>query len=110
MNERRLVVSDSARRDIERQARALARVSMRASHRFVKNVGITIQSIIEQLGLRSPWDDSDEAGIQLRYQLVRRYPRYLIFYSTQVDSVTLVRSFHFSQDIQSELESDSDDD
>lgn len=73
------------------------------ARRFLVALDDTIKFIAEFPDLGNPWEWSDKRNSNVRFRLVKRFKKYLVLYRRLEDHVVILRVFHGSQDIESEL-------
>jgi plasmid stabilization system protein ParE len=99
-----IVQSSSSWRDQQRIIDYLESVHAEAAAlRFLQALDETIAFIAEFPDAGNPWESTNPRHAGLRYRLVKGFERYLVVYRHYEQHVLIVRIFHASQDIETQL-------
>lgn len=96
MTRRRVLISETATRDVVDTGTYLARHSPDASERFPLAVLSTAQLLAESPGLGRPWDP---ARSPYRMAPVKGFPVWIIFYEADDRRLVVVRVPHGARDL-----------
>ncbi len=104
MMSRRLVMRPQAVRDLDEQiAYFVVNASKAVAIRFAHMANETIEMIMEMPELGAPWE-SDAAKLQgLRYRMMKRFKRHVVFYRVTDEAIEIDRILRGSRNLEQYL-------
>ncbi len=99
-----IVKSPQAYRDLVEIADSIAQDSIDASDRFLDAAEMTFDCLAETPEIGSLCPFKNPLAVEIRVWPVRQFKRYLIFYRSELNSVSIVRVLHGARDWQSLIE------
>jgi len=103
---RRVVRSALARRDIAQEAVYLGRDDPDQVDRFLKGIDESCERLTHGADAGSPFEYAPASMPDMRYVLVKHFPKHLVFYRVVGDMVRVHRLLHSARDLPSLLDPD----
>lgn len=101
---RRVVRSGPARRDIAEAALYLGGDDPDSIDRFLQGIDETCERLTHSAETGSPFEFAPASMPDLRYVLVKHFPKYLVFYRVVGDTVRVHRVLHSARDLSNLLD------
>jgi toxin ParE1/3/4 len=92
-----------AAQDAEEIADSIAKDSLVAALRFLKNTESTLEDLATFPGAGSPFESDHPELANLRFRRVKGFPNHVIFYVEHTDAIEVVRILYGARDLDTEL-------